>query len=67
LNGSQGEDAERATIFLLRDNTVETERYLGIEAVDQDAVVFLDEAIGDANVLQCKARQFGDVAGVLGV
>ena len=67
LNGAQGEDAERATILLLRDHAVEAERDLGIEAVDENALVLLDHAVGDANVLQCKARKFGDVAGVLGV
>jgi hypothetical protein len=51
----------------LRDHAVEAERDLGIEPVDQNALVLLDDAVGDANVLQRKARKFGDVAGVLGV
>jgi hypothetical protein len=51
----------------LADHAVVCERNLGVEAVDQDAIVLLYNAVRNADVAECEAGKFRNITSVLGV
>ena len=67
LDGPHGRDAERASLFLLRDHRVVLQGDLRVESIGEHPLVLSDELGLDANVAEAKAGQFGQIAVVFGI
>jgi hypothetical protein len=62
LDFAERQHLKRATAFLLRNGRVVAEIHLGVEPSGQHSLVFFDQTVVDAHVVQPKARQGGEVA-----